>query len=936
MTKKIILLLIILIYSVGFSQDITGKIQNYLDNNKEKFKLTSQDVSDWFIEGTGNSDATGINTYHIRQRYQGTEIFNAISNVWEKNGEIINVANRFFPNISQKINATTPSLSVLVALQKAFVLVNVSSSGNQIIETISSKEFKISNGTSTEVISAKLVYQPIQNKLKLAWDFTIPTLDGNHVWSIRVDALTGEKLQNRDMVVSCNFDKNDCAGFQYTNRENFSFYRNLVKEENAFAPVQVLGGSYRAVPFNFFSPNDTSRQLIANPENALASPNGWHNASTTIGGTTASSMYTYLRGNNVWSRSDYTGAAASSTTASTTSTANGYSPTNSGLIFDYPYPGTSVAANTYIDASTTNLFYMNNICHDIWYQYGFNEANGNFQKSNLGRGGVGNDYIFANAQDGSTATTPTLNNSNFYSPGDGTNGRMRMYLWSYRKLTHLLTVNSPSSVAGVKTTSDNGFNPGHVNVPVAPAMILSDLVLYEDGTNDPGYTDGADACGAATNAAAINGHIALVRRSVSTAMGGTPCNFTVKVKNAQLAGATAVIVYNNVNVDATSGYTITTPITMSGSDATITIPAISVTMEVGQALHDQITGGTTVNAQIQSPTQLDVFVNTDGDFDNGVIAHEFGHGISLRMTTGSPNALNNPEQMGEGWSDWFSLMLQMQPGDVGTTPKGLANFVMNQAPDDSGLRYYPYSTDMSINPETFGYTNGGTAAPYFPVIAQDANGTDYVEPHNVGEIWTTMLWDLTWAYVAKYGYDDNKYTGTGGNNKVMRLVLDAIKLQPSGPSFVDARDALIAADQATTGGADYCTIWQAFARRGLGLNASSGDNSGDAYNTAAILDQIEDFTVPASCALSVNYFENDSNFRVYPNPSNGQFNIHINQFVGKVNIQVVDINGRIVLNNDNVDFNLEKTIDLSGFQAGMYILKVSADNLNYSQKLMKN
>ena len=55
---------------------------------------------------------------------------------------------------------------------------------------------------------------------------------------------------------------------------------------------------------------------------------------------------------------------------------------------------------------------------------------------------------------------------------------------------------------------------------------------------------------------------------------------------------------------------------------------------------------------------------------------------------------------------------------------------------------------------------------------------DTTESHNVGEVWATMLWDLTWAYVNKYGYDDNKYTGTGGNNKVMRLVLDAIKLQP--------------------------------------------------------------------------------------------------------------------------------------------------------------
>jgi hypothetical protein len=48
------------------------------------------------------------------------------------------------------------------------------------------------------------------------------------------------------------------------------------------------------------------------------------------------------------------------------------------LIFDFPYGGTNVTASSYINAANTNLFYMNNIMH-VWYQYGFDEANGNFQ-----------------------------------------------------------------------------------------------------------------------------------------------------------------------------------------------------------------------------------------------------------------------------------------------------------------------------------------------------------------------------------------------------------------------------------------------------------------------------------------------------------------------------------------------------------------------------
>jgi len=917
MNKKITSLLMVLFTILGFSQDNKGKIQTYLEQNKTKFNLTSQDVSDWFIQSTGNSESTKIDTYWILQRYQGIEIHNATSNVWVKNDEIINIQNGFIPNINQKVNTTTPSLSVLNALQKGFLAVNAPAVTCQIIEAVSSTEFKISNGNLTEEpITAKLVFQPVKNTLKLAWDLIFYTQDHNHLWSIRMDATNGNLLEKNDMVISCNFDsKNNDS------KSNFSFFRNAFKEEKSMIMAQVQGGSYRVVPFNYESPNHHTRDLVASPENAVASPRGWHNANT-LTGTTAALNYTYTRGNNAWARSDY--GNTNPTSPSTTSTATGYGPTNAGLVFDYAYPGTSVAANTYIDAACTNLFYMNNILHDVWFQYGFNEANGNFQNSNYTSvsAPAAGDYVYADAQDGSTAATPTLNNANFSTPTDGNTikPRMQMYLWSYRKITQLLTVNTPADIAGGKYASDNGFNPGHVNVPVAPAMIQSDIVLFDDGTTDVLQTDNADACAPAVNAAAINGHITIIRRSTSTANGGTPCTFVAKVLNAIAAGATAVIIVNN---DATAP---NSSIGMSGADASITIPVISLSLTNGEAIITKLKAGIPVNAKIQSPTALDVFVNTDGDLDNGVIAHEYGHGISTRLSGGRANSscLQNAEQMGEGWSDWFALMLSIKPGDVGTSARGMATFVINQDPTGAGLRNYPYSTDMTINPETFDTVNQNQV--------DDGTGNMVTETHNVGEVWATMLWDLTWAYINKYGYDDNKYTGTGGNNKVMRLVLDAIKLQPCSPTFVQARDAIIAADQATTGGQDYCLIWEVFARRGLGLNASSGD-------TNSSIDEVEDFTQPPAgpnCILSVNYFENQELFRVYPNPTNGLLNVRINNYVGKVNIQVIDINGRIVNEYKNEDFNTEKSLNLNNLQSGMYILKVTGDSLNFTQKIMKN
>jgi hypothetical protein len=72
-----------------------------------------------------------------------------------------------------------------------------------------------------------------------------------------------------------------------------------------------------------------------------------------------------------------------------------------------------------------NLFYLNNVIHDRLYSHGFVEATGNFQISNFGKGGLGNDPVNAEAQDGSGS-----NNANFATPSDGSRPRMQMYLWT--------------------------------------------------------------------------------------------------------------------------------------------------------------------------------------------------------------------------------------------------------------------------------------------------------------------------------------------------------------------------------------------------------------------------------------------------------------------------------------------------------------------------
>jgi uncharacterized membrane protein YkoI len=226
----------------------------------------------------------------------------------------------------------------------------------------------------------------------------------------------------------------------------------------------------------------------------------------------------------------------------------------------------------------------------------------------------------------------------------------------------------------------------------------------------------------------------------------------------------------------------------------------------------------------------------DGDLDGGVIAHEYGHGISNRLVGGPDNVSclrTHDEREGEGWSDFWSYVLTMRRGDDGRTPRGIGTYVVyhEEGREGPGIRITPYSTNMKVNPST--YETVKTAA----------------EPHGVGYVWASMLWDLYWNLVDKHGFNPNPYESwkTGGNNLAIQLVVDGMKFAPCEPGFEDARDAIIAADAALTGnpakgvpGDNECLIWRTFARRGLGVNAKQGDFESKA-------DAVNGFKVPDHC-----------------------------------------------------------------------------------------
>ena len=862
--KKLLYMFVFLVVGSVFGQDFNSSINTYLNLNKSELSLQSQDIEDIVIDRHSYSKSMDVENVYVVQQYQGIEIFNSVSSFAIKNGQVKNASLSFSKDMSQKVNTTTPAISAATAIGNAVLELGINSPTNLVLlETVSLNSFIYSSGNiSLENIPVKLVFQKMEDSsLQLAWDLSIYVLDASHYYSVRVDAVTGTILNIGDWVVSCSFEEHkDHSDSSHT--ENSVLFS---KEDLTMASFND-DAVYRVYPLPFQSPDDGESSISINPSlQGNGSPLGWHDTDGVAG-----PEFTITRGNNVWAQEDENGNNGS-----------GFAPEGgTDLNFDFEFDFTQDPSLS-IEASITNLFYLNNMLHDIFYEYGFDEASGNFQQNNYGNGGNGNDYVFADAQDGSGT-----NNANFATPGDGGKPRMQMFLWDGAVTSGpLLTIND-GPLAGDYEGVPAAFG-GEINT------LTEDLILVED---DPsGTSDTNDACDEITNGSDLSGKIAVIRRG--------ECEFGFKALAAQNEGAVAVIMVNNVAGDA---------ITMAGGAVgeQVTIPLFMVSDTDGENIIAELLTET-VNATINGVT---VGPMIDASLDNEIIAHEYGHGISNRLTGGGNNTgcLNNAEQMGEGWSDYLGLIITMKVGDQADDGRGMATYSAGQGLDGGGIRQYKYSRDMIENPLTY----------------SDLPATGG-QVHAVGTIWATMLWDLTWDLIDVYGYDEDMFNGAGGNNIAMQLVLDGMKLQPCAPGFESGRDAIIEADELAYGGENKCLIWETFARRGLGFGATQGSSASVTDGTAA-------FDIPVDCEdLGINDTNLDNKFIIYPNPSNGNINIKPLLDFGDANVSIYDINGRKVY---NTDVNLQNTVSINAqnLSAGMYIMQIEGADYSHTAKLIIN
>lgn len=873
LSVKFLLLSSIFSSGIIFAQNQEQVIKDYMSSSKGQFQRMNSDLKSFKIVNIDHSESLKGDVVGIQQTINGIPVFGSSANVLIREDRVLSFADTFIkiaPSSIKGKEGTNKENLIAAAARKL--------NGNAFSKNSDGKE---------EPIKATTVYFVKNGSLILGYEFTIDEKESNNSWMVIISAEDGSVLYQENLTVSCNFhsDAYEHSHEEHTIPSVFPQLQHKTLQSTNFV-LAPDNASYNVFPLPVEAPTFGNRALITNPWDLVASPEGWHSDGT--------NHYTNTRGNNTYT---YTDENASNIPQ--------FSPDGGAArTFDFPLDITLPPQN-YTSASVTNLFYLNNKIHDVFYKFGFTEFAKNFQTNNFGKGGLGNDAVLAESRDGKG-----YNNANFSTPNDGSAPRMQMYLYEPKNMQNLFYNTPASFVSRTPTTRTAVFGPALTATGVTANIAVTTPI---------------DGCTAISED--LTGKIALIQR------GGNNCGFALKVKNAQLKGAVGAIIYNAPTSVILTGQ-------MGGTDSTITIPSVNIENAEGVAIVNQLTS-TAVNGTLKYDKPN--YIYKDGSLDNGIVTHEYGHGISSRLTSTSVSCLNytnDNEQMGEGWSDFFALMLTNRPGDNASVPRGMGTFAEGDPTDAVGIRPKRYSPDFAINDYTYGKTNG------MKYNDTETNGTQItrVNSHSMGFVWATMLWDLHWNYVEKYGYSSNVLDNpNSGSARVLQLVVDALKLQPCLPTFITGRKAILDAELAKTNGADKCMIWKTFAKRGLGVNAASGGLKGRWVGfdqaTPDLSDQVEDFTIPAECAtLAVNEVsENSKGISIYPNPVKNEFTIKTPSGMnlsGITTVSIYDFTGKLI-SQENINLNRQTTVNAGHLINGAYIVKIKNNSsIDYSQKII--
>ncbi|TMQ28677.1 MAG: peptidase, partial [Deltaproteobacteria bacterium] len=439
----------------------------------------------------------------------------------------------------------------------------------------------------------------------------------------------------------------------------------------------------------------------------------------------------------------------------------------------YDFTAEPLATQTQSKAAAVNVFFVTNWLHDWYYDSGFTEVTGNGQVDNFGRGGAPGDPLIVHAQ--SNALGGSRDNANMTTPSDGLSPVMNMFLWTGHATTSLTT----------PTTAP----PTNIFVAGPRSFDLTGTVVLTQDRTGGTHT----ACSRLTQN--LTGRIALFEFTGA-------CSSATAIPNLQRAGAIGVI-----GMIAIPG----TPAQPLSGSATANLPGVVVGFDDGRALEATLP----VTVTMHRTTTIE----HDGDFDNAIISHEWGHYLHHRLA----RCDTGPQcrAMSEGWGDFVALHMMLGPNDDSGGTFGVGLYALTAGglgisgfadPGYFGIRRFPYSTNRKRNGLSFRHITDGAALPDVPLNPGPAASANS-EVHNAGEVWTSMLWEAYNAVLARHPYDTAR-------RRMSDYVVAGLLLTPPNATFTEARDAILAAAVALDAD-DAAAMAAAFAVRGVGTCAVS-------------------------------------------------------------------------------------------------------------------
>jgi len=419
-------------------------LKSFLSANAGLYGLTQEQVAQLIKVSDYTNPAGNLSFVEYEQQVNGIPVFQGyVRGILTSDGRLARTTGLLAAGVNADALSATPPLSATKAVVFAAgtIKVAVSDTALSILERgANGLTQKVSQGPFDEPIEVKLVYFPLApGQLTLAYSMVLWQPD--IAYYVIVDAQTGTLLWRKNI----------------TQDQTQSVTYNIYNDDSPtpLSPTTCTAPSPCALPSGITRTDVTEISENAAADNLGWIPDGAGNAVTT--------------GNNVDAGLDVVAPNGIDPTGRATAT---------GRTFSFPYIPDGAADPTGSNQPTdtnyrmgivTNIFFWSNRYHDLIYNFGFTEPAGNFQTDNFGRGGLGNDFVRAEAQDSSGT-----NNANFSTPADGSLPRMQMFIFTttpnrdgdldtdvfYHELTHGTSNRLHANATGLGSNESQGMGEG--------------------------------------------------------------------------------------------------------------------------------------------------------------------------------------------------------------------------------------------------------------------------------------------------------------------------------------------------------------------------------------------------------------------------------------------------------------------------------------------